>query len=62
LCVILLEYLFLYSDNLEPMSVESLKVGGRQAPKSLRPCAADAYLLFQVSGIKVMLCGCYKVL
>ncbi|KAK2183612.1 hypothetical protein NP493_305g03033 [Ridgeia piscesae] len=34
-------------DNLEPMSVESLKVGGRQAPKSLRPCAADAYLLFQ---------------
>ncbi|KAI0207165.1 MON2-like protein [Lamellibrachia satsuma] len=34
-------------DDLEPMSVESLKVGSRQAPKSLRPSAADAYLLFQ---------------
>ncbi|KAL8578582.1 hypothetical protein ACOMHN_015038 [Nucella lapillus] len=29
------------------MNVEELKAGSRNPPKSLRPCAADAYLLFQ---------------
>ena len=30
------------------MNVEELKAGSRMPPKSLRPCAGDAYLLFQV--------------
>uniref|UniRef100_A0A2R5LCA4 Protein MON2 homolog n=2 Tax=Ornithodoros turicata TaxID=34597 RepID=A0A2R5LCA4_9ACAR len=29
------------------LNVEELKVGSRNPPKSLRPCAADAFLLFQ---------------
>ena len=33
---------------MEKVSEAELKAGGKQAPKSLRPCAADAYLLFQV--------------
>ncbi|CAH1783969.1 unnamed protein product [Owenia fusiformis] len=34
-------------EPLPPMSVEQLKAGSRQPPQSLRPCAGDAYLLFQ---------------
>ena len=34
---------------MEKVSEAELKAGGKQAPKSLRPCAADAYLLFQVT-------------
>ncbi|ELU04807.1 hypothetical protein CAPTEDRAFT_201502 [Capitella teleta] len=33
--------------ELEPTSLEVLKNGSKQAPKSLRPCAGDAFLLFQ---------------
>lgn len=29
-------------------SLEELKVPTNQAPKGLKPCAADAYLMFQV--------------
>ncbi|KAM7295272.1 hypothetical protein ISCGN_024776 [Ixodes scapularis] len=34
------------TDNL---NLEELKAGSRHPPKSLQPCAADAFLLFQVS-------------
>jgi len=34
-------------EPMEAVSIEVLKAGGRQAPRSLRPCAMDAYLLFQ---------------
>lgn len=34
-------------EAMEPTSLEVLKAGGKIAPKSLRPCAGDAYLLFQ---------------
>ena len=40
-------------EPLEPMSVEALKAGGKHAPRSLRPCAGDAYLLFQVQLLKL---------
>ena len=36
-------------ETMAPVSLESLKAGGKQAPRSLRPCAGDAYLLFQAS-------------
>ena len=32
----------------EQVDIEELKAGSRTPPKSLRPCAGDAYLLFQV--------------
>ncbi|KAL5014652.1 hypothetical protein ScPMuIL_008922 [Solemya velum] len=32
---------------MEPVSTVELKTGSRVPPKSLRPCAADAFLLFQ---------------
>lgn len=39
--------------NFEPESdevnLEELKIPTNQAPKGLGPCAADAYLMFQVS-------------
>lgn len=31
-----------------PTNIEELKVLSSSAPKGLRPCAADAYLMFQV--------------
>ncbi|XP_059173580.1 protein MON2 homolog [Physella acuta] len=31
----------------EPINIEELKAGSKSPPKSLRPCAGDAYLLFQ---------------
>ncbi|XP_076369562.1 mon2 homolog, regulator of endosome-to-Golgi trafficking isoform X2 [Tachypleus tridentatus] len=34
-------------DRVAELNVEELKVGSRIPPKSLRPCAADAFLLFQ---------------
>ncbi|KAJ8301798.1 hypothetical protein KUTeg_020785 [Tegillarca granosa] len=34
-------------EPLESLNVEELKVGSKNPPKSLRPCAGDAYLLFQ---------------
>ncbi|OWF34717.1 Protein MON2-like [Mizuhopecten yessoensis] len=34
-------------EQRSPLNTEELKVGSRNAPKSLRPCAGDAYLLFQ---------------
>jgi len=34
--------------KLESVSIDDLKTSGRVPPKSLRPSAADAYLLFQV--------------
>lgn len=34
--------------SLESVSIDDLKTSGRVPPKSLRPSAADAYLLFQV--------------
>lgn len=34
-------------EPLEETSLEKLKIGSNMAPKSLRPCAGDAYLLFQ---------------
>jgi len=33
---------------VESVSIDDLKTSGRLPPKSLRPSAADAYLLFQV--------------
>ena len=36
------------SEKLEEISSEELKIGSNVAPKSVRPCAGDAYLLFQV--------------
>lgn len=33
------------------MSVDILKSGSKNAPKSLRPCAQDGYLLFQVNRV-----------
>jgi hypothetical protein len=35
-------------EALEPTSLEALKSGSKTAPCSLRPCAGDAFLLFQV--------------
>ena len=32
----------------EESNLEELKMPTNQAPKALRPCAADAYLMFQV--------------
>jgi hypothetical protein len=39
-----------YSDQQiqEESNLEELKLPTNQAPKALRPCAADAYLMFQV--------------
>ena len=34
--------------------MEELKAGSKTAPGSLRPCAGDAYLLFQVSTKQVV--------
>ncbi|KAH9512973.1 Endocytosis and vacuole integrity protein [Bulinus truncatus] len=34
-------------DGTEPVCLEELKAGSKVPPKSLRPCAGDAYLLFQ---------------
>lgn len=34
-------------DKLEPLNVEELKALTRSPPRSLRPCAADGFLLFQ---------------
>lgn len=38
------------SDKLdsEEVNLEELKIPTNQAPKGLGPCAADAYLMFQV--------------
>ncbi len=36
------------SEPREPVSEAVLKAGGKEAPKSLYPCAGDAYLMFQV--------------
>ena len=36
------------TEPMEEISSEELKTGSNMAPKSLRPCAGDAYLLFQV--------------
>lgn len=38
----------LISDPVESVCLEDLKAGSKHAPKSLRPYAADAFLLFQV--------------
>ncbi|XP_023214026.1 protein MON2 homolog isoform X4 [Centruroides sculpturatus] len=34
-------------DRIGDLNLEELKTGSRHPPKSLRPCAADAFLLFQ---------------
>jgi len=33
----------------DELNLEELKIPTNQAPRSLSPCAADAYLMFQVS-------------
>jgi hypothetical protein len=34
--------------DLDEVNLEELKIPTNQAPKGLGPCAADAYLMFQV--------------
>ena len=48
--------LHVHTEPPVPMDVEELKAGSRTPPKSLRPCAGDAYLLFQVSFTCVFAC------
>lgn len=36
------------SDQPDEVNLEELKIPTNQPPKGLRPCAADAYLMFQV--------------
>lgn len=40
-------------DAVEPVNLEELKTNGKQPPRSLRPLASDAYLLFQVGFLTV---------
>ena len=35
--------------DAEPVTVETLKSCKKHAPPTLQPCAADAYMLFQVN-------------
>ncbi|XP_046370442.2 protein MON2 homolog isoform X2 [Haliotis rufescens] len=35
------------NEPLEPINTDELKAGSRTPPRSLKPCAGDAYLLFQ---------------
>lgn len=37
------------NDDSDDINLEELKIPTNQAPKGLGPCAADAYLMFQVS-------------
>ena len=52
----------IFLECLAAISVDDLKTGGPTAPKSLRPAAADAYLMFQVcimhliKTIRVIIC------
>lgn len=39
----------------EEVNLEELKIPTNQAPKGLRPCAADAYLMFQVANLSVVI-------
>jgi len=45
---IIIALLSLLTESVVEISEEELKHGSNQAPHSLRPCAGDAYLLFQV--------------
>lgn len=37
------------NEDFDEINLEELKIPTNQAPKRLGPCAADAYLMFQVS-------------
>lgn len=41
-------FIYIFTEPSEPLNFEELKAGSKSPPKSLRPCAGDAYLLFQV--------------
>lgn len=52
----------------DEVNLEELKIPTNQAPKGLHPCAADAYLMFQVILTELFVsyhdflcqCNCYK--
>ncbi|XP_055882628.1 protein MON2 homolog isoform X4 [Biomphalaria glabrata] len=44
---VVIEDRILIRDTTEAVNLEELKAGSKIPPKSLRPCAGDAYLLFQ---------------
>lgn len=43
------------NEDSDETNLEELKVPTNQAPKGLGPCAADAYLMFQVNPLRYLL-------
>ena len=45
----------------EEVDLEQLKAGSKTPPSSLRPCAGDAYLLFQVRAVRYFVTCLFKM-
>lgn len=49
------------NEDSDDINLEELKIPTNQAPKSLGPCAADAYLMFQVSPFILLIISLDKI-
>ena len=54
------KYLFV-AEPKEEVDLEQLKAGSKTPPSSLRPCAGDAYLLFQVRAVGYFVTCLFKM-